>query len=299
MYEQRIQSNSDLPKAGQVLKLFTSDAAGELPFATMQARAFAILDPDRLARGADYITCDATFDEIAFQWNHVERMAQRFKRHLRPTVRVLDLDAARPNAPTLEALHFLKQAFNKDRSLSKLAQTVFPTRLVPVRDKRYLYQRSDTNRKQLIPDRYAFLVYRLIRNQLEAGDLFCPTSIRFRSFEDDLLSDQQWKHKDVLRAETALATLTQPIRQHSEELEQRLEAHIVAVNQRIAAGENEHFRVSGKGTRTRWTRYYPTVSEPVNHSVFATVPPLGISGLLHFVVDPCGFMNCFAHVLGR
>ena len=49
-------------------------------------------------------------------------------------------------------------------------------------------------------DRYEFLVYRLLRNRLEAGDIFCRDSIRFRSFEDDLIDDLQWQQKEKLIA---------------------------------------------------------------------------------------------------
>jgi len=38
----------------------------------------------------------------------------------------------------------------------------------------------------LLPDRYEFFVYRQLRQGLEAGDVFCRDSVRFRSFEDDL-----------------------------------------------------------------------------------------------------------------
>jgi hypothetical protein len=46
--------------------------------------------------------------------------------------------------------------------------------------------------KTLVVDRYEFLVYRLLRKRLEAGDIFSRDSIRFRSFvgsckiDDDL-----------------------------------------------------------------------------------------------------------------
>ena len=55
--------------------------------------------------------------------------------------------------------------------------------------KRYLYGQNSQGQRQLLPNRYEFLVYRLLRNGLESGDVFCRESVRFRSFEDDLLDD--------------------------------------------------------------------------------------------------------------
>jgi hypothetical protein len=106
----------------------------------------------------------------------------------------------------------------KDRSLHQIASGDFPTAFFPVREKRYLYQRNETGQKHLIPDRYEFLVYRLVRHRLEAGDLFCRDSVHFRSFEDDLVDDQQWANKEVLLAQTGVALLTQPIQDHLDAL---------------------------------------------------------------------------------
>ncbi|MBF6612488.1 MAG: Tn3 family transposase [Chloroflexi bacterium] len=308
VYQQRVTSNQDLPKAGQVLKLFTTDYAPETTFTAVQATAFAMLDRKRLAAVADYIAKEVNFDETALQWARLDLMARRFKQHLRPILRAVDLAATRINAPILEAVEFLKMALQKDRPLRQIDPADFPTYFIPIRDKRYLYHRDrdrdTTGHKEIIPDRYEFLVYRLLRNGLEAGDLFCRDSVRFRSFEDDLIDEQEWQqNKAALLTETGLSNLLQPVPGHLADLEYQLEERIVAVNQRISAGENSHFHLKGKGKgkgrRTRWTLQYPKSSEPINHPVFDTLNQVNISSLLHFVDDHSHFMDCFEHILGR
>ena len=292
-------SNQDLPKAGEVLKLFTSDDEGNTPFSAVQERAFALLDRQRLASVADYLVNEASCDEIAFEWEHIDSMARRFKQHLRPLFRTVDLSATRVNAPIQEAIHFLKAAFQKDRSLRQIDSGDFPTDCFSAREKRYLYQRNEADGKHIIPDLYEFLVYRLLRHRLEAGDLFCRDSVHFRSFEDDLVDDHQWANKDALLAQTGLALLAQPIQDRLAELKCQLEDRIGTVNQRISAGENSHFHITTTGKRKRWTLQYPTSNEPINHPIFETVPQVNISRVLHFVNHHCHFMTCFEHVLGR
>ncbi|MDQ6661460.1 MAG: Tn3 family transposase, partial [Chloroflexota bacterium] len=270
----------------------------------VQATAFALLDRKRLAVVADYIAGEANFDETALQWARLDVIARRFKQHLRPIVRAVDLAAIRNDAPILEAVEFLKTAFQKDRPLRQIDPADMPCRFIPIRDKRYLYRRDTTGQKQLIPDRYEFLVYRLLRNGLEAGDLFCRDSVRFRSFDDDLIDEGEWqRNKASLLTETGLSSLLQPIRGHLADLECQLEERIVAVNRRISAGENSHFQIKskgkGKGRHMRWTLQYPKSSEPINHPVFDTLNQINISSLLHFVEAHCHFMDCFEHVLGR
>src|SRR5215813_14773636 len=72
--------------------------------------------------------------------------------------------------------------------------------------------------------------------------IFCRESVRFRSFEDDLLDDQRWQAKDTLIADTGLPRLQQPIEEHLAMLEQHLERRLAEVNQRIASGDNAYIQ---------------------------------------------------------
>ncbi|MFL5657034.1 MAG: Tn3 family transposase [Ktedonobacteraceae bacterium] len=299
VYEYRHASNHDLPKAGEVLKLFTAEDEGNTLFGTVQEKAFALLDRQRLANVAEYLVNEASFDENAFEWEHIDSMARRFKQHLRPLFRTVDLSATRVNAPILEAIHFLKTAFDKDRSLRQIDSGDFPTDCFSAREKRYLSQRNEADEKHILPDRYEFLVYRVVRHQLEAGDLFCRDSVHFRSFEDDLVDDQQWANKEALLAQTGLTLLAQPIQDRLDALKCQLEERISAVNQRIRTGENSHLHLTTTGKRKSWTLQYPTSTEPINHPIFETVPQVSISRVLHFANHHCHFMTCFEHVLGR
>ncbi|MDQ1278574.1 MAG: hypothetical protein QG555_1617 [Thermodesulfobacteriota bacterium] len=243
-YAYRIESDQNLQKAGQVLKLFTDDRIAEdTPFQEVRALAFALLERRKLALIADHITTNARFDETVFQWDHVDTLALQFKRHLRPILRGVDLAASLPHDPLMEAVHFLKAAFGKGSSLGQQASDTFPIRFIPDTTKRYLYAPDPAGPKHLLVDRYEFLVYRLLRNGLEAGDLFCRDSVRFRSFEDDLLDDQQWQHKQQLIADTGLVLLKQPIQDHLAKLEQRLEDRLASVRDIFLGGLGELDRV--------------------------------------------------------
>ena len=68
-------SNHDLPKAGEVLKLFTAEYEHHTPFGSVQEHAFALLDRQRLTRVAEYLVNEASCDELAFEWEHIDSMA--------------------------------------------------------------------------------------------------------------------------------------------------------------------------------------------------------------------------------
>ncbi|MEM9008534.1 MAG: Tn3 family transposase [Cyanobacteria bacterium P01_F01_bin.86] len=299
VYEYRIEGNQNLQKAGQVLKLFTDDSiAKTASFQEVQAKAFEILERQKLDFVADHIVSQAKFDETAFQWEHVDTLAPQFKRNLRPVLLSVEFATSSGHTPLLLAIDFLKIAFQKGRSLTQYSPDRFPTQFIPDSTKRYLYASGEDDAK-LLPDRYEFLVYRLLRNGLESGDVFCRDSVRFRSLEDDLIDEQQWQQKASLISATGLTLLKQPIREHLAELEQRLEARITEVNQRLNAGENEHFEIKKRGSQVRWTLHSPRASDTINHPIFDGLKQVNIGSVLHFVNQRCQFIDAFEHLLGR
>ena len=192
----------------------------------------------------------------------------------------------------------MRTLVQKGRPLGQYRLDSFPTQFIPESTKRYLYV-SGTAGDQLRPDRYEFLVYRLLRNGLESGDIFCRDSVRFRSFEDDLLSEQQWKAKAELISATGLAILKQPIQDHLMTLEHQLETRLTEVNQRVSTGENLHFEVKKRGSQVRWTLQSPGIRESVNHPMFSALKQVNLSSVLHFVNQRCQFLHAFDHLLGR
>jgi TnpA family transposase len=300
VYELRTEGNENLDKAAQLLRLYTDNAIPQLtPFHEVQAKAFSILEAHKIDFVADHLTKAVKFDETAFQGEHLDDVALEFKRHLRPIVQHIEWAASDAQAPLLEVLQFLKDAFEKGRPLSQYPAWALPLRFIPETSRRYLYTLGAGGYRQLLVDRYEFLGYRLLRNGLEAGDVFCRDSVRFRSFEDDLLDDQTWKDKDDLIDNMGLSLLKQPIREHLAELEAQLEHRLVEVNTRIASGDNQHFKPLKRGSQVRWTLRYPPSSELINHPFFDGLKQVDIGSLLHFVNRHCPFMEAFDHVLGR
>ena len=297
VYQYRLEHNRNLYKAGQVLKLFADETiAGETPFADVRTQAFAILPETKLDQVADHFLQTTQLDEHLFQWEHTDQIAHRFKRRLRPLLRAIDFSATAANKPLLTAVHFLKEALQKSKPLMQYKPDKFPQRIITEQYRRYLYTAGDAGEKQLLSDRYEFLIYRLLRNNLESGDVFCRPSVRFRSFEDDLLSDEQWQEKETLIAQVGLPILTQTAEAHLAELKGSLEIRLKQVNQRIASGENEHIKIIRGG---RWHLPYSRVDEDVNDPFFEPLAQVDIQAVFQFVDRHCQLMNEFAHVLHR
>lgn len=298
IYESHTENRQNMQKAGEVLQLLTDDdIAADTPFHDIQEKAFSILGRQKLTQLADQITTNAKWDEMALQWERIDQLASQFKRHLRPLILMVDFASSSKHDSLIEAIAFIKQAFRQHKSFGQYASSDLPSRFLPESVKRYIYQPDDDGKKTLSVDRYEFFIYRLLRNRLEAGDIFCRNSIRFRSFEDDLVDNGQWQQKDKLMADVGLTTFQQPIRDHLGQLEQKLEARMTEVNYRIASGENEH--IKKRGAHNRWTLSNTRDAETTNHSFFDALRSVDIGSVLHYANQHCQFMDEFNHILGR
>jgi TnpA family transposase len=300
VYELAKERNQNMKKAGQVLKIFTDDRMEiNTLFRDVQAKAFSILERQKLVDIADQIVTNAKFDETTFQWEHIDKLALQFKRHLRQILLMVYFSATLTNDPLIDAINFMKEAFIKNKPLSQYPSDDLPSQFIPDGITHYMYKQDNNGQKVLIVDRYEFLVYRHLRNGLESGDIFCLDSAKFRSFEDDLIDNHKWQQKEKLIAETGLTILNKPIFNHLAELENKLEARIIEVNQRIASGDNEHLQIKKRGLNNHWTLPYVSDPESTNHSFFGALKQIDIGSVLHYVNQHCQFIDAFEHVLGR
>lgn len=292
---------ANLRAAGQVLGLFVDDAiAPDVPFANVREKAFALLDREQFPIVSSYLR-KIEFDKVAFEWSYYRTLSNTFKPNLRQLFSAVEFAGRIENAPLLEAVTFLQDLFARDKSPRQMDPATFPSDVIPKNLQRYLYVPSEQDRrkKTLDPDRYEFLVYRQLRNALEAGDIYVRNSTEFRRFEDDLISDCKWAHKDALLRELNLPLLSTPIEDTLAAFHESIEASLQRVNQRIDDGENKHIKFRGNGEKRRWNLLYPATEEPVNSPFYNQLPGIGIADLLWFVSGETGFLSGFTHVLNR
>ncbi|WP_416713329.1 Tn3 family transposase, partial [Bacillus cereus] len=121
----------------------------------------------------------------------------------------------------------------------------------------------------------------------------------YRSFEDDLVDEDTWVHKENMIQDFNLTKLQQPIEQHLKELENKLEARIISINKRITSGKNKYVQVKKHKNHHSWTLPYTRASSLINHSFFDVLPQVDMRSILYFVNQQCNFLDNFEHILGR
>ncbi|HIF6279918.1 TPA: Tn3 family transposase [Raoultella ornithinolytica] len=292
-------ASKNLQAAGHVLSLFTDDQiTDDTPFSSIKEKAFTLLDPEQFPLVSDYLR-NIAFDKTAFEWSHYTKLSATFKRNLRQLFSDLDFAGRVEDSPLLEAIEFLQNLLRTDKSPRQTDPSLFPTEIIPKGLRRYLFRKEGNTLKDLDVDRYEFLVYRLLRNSLEAGDLYVKNSNEFRRFEDDLISDLRWQDKEQILREISAPILLAPIKDTLAEFHAMIEARYTAINQHITEGVNKHIKVIGAAEKRRWKLLYPSTDEPINSDFYSQLPGIGIAGLLWFVAGNTGFLSAFTHVLDR
>ncbi|WP_051978954.1 Tn3 family transposase [Edaphobacter aggregans] len=292
--------STNLKSAGQVLNLFMDQSIpGKTPFSKVKQRAFSLLEPERFAMVSDYMR-NIEFDRTAFEWAYYGTLQSKFKLNLRHLFCNLDFAGLIEDAPLLEAVAFLQELLRQGKSLRQAKVADFPTGILAKGVQRYMYTAAEKRKdKRLEVDRYEFLVYRQLRNALEAGNVYVRDSNDFRSFEDDLISAERWKDKDAVLREIGAPILLATIEETLAAFRAELEAKFERVNKRIENGDNKHIKITGTEDKRRWSLIYPTDEEPINSPFYGQLPGIGIAKLLWFVAEKTNFLNAFTHVLER
>src|ERR1017187_5428174 len=292
------ETSEHLEAAGQVLELFVDDSVpADAPFAYVKDKAFALLEPAHFPLVSAFMR-NIRFDKTGCEWAYYATLSPKFKRNLRHLFTGLNFAGRVEDAPLLEAVLFLQDVLRQGKSPRQLKPSTFPIGIIPNSLQRYVLTGKGKD-LQMEVDRYEFLVCRLLRNALEAGDVYVQDSNEFRRFEDDLISDERWQNKESLLREIGAPLLLAPINETLGTFREALEAKFEQVNQRIGSGDNRHLKVRGAGEKRRWKLMYPSEEEPINSSFYSQLPGIGIADLLWFVAGKTGFLRAFTHVLDR
>jgi len=306
MAEEKLEGNRNLKNAGKILGLFTDETIpDETIFGTIKERAFAILTKEQFAIVSRYMI-NAILDESAYEWDQYVRLSRKFKLNLRHLFLSITFESQIKNDPLLLAVAFLRQVFAKNKSLREYNQTAFPQAFIPHKFERYVFDikpllinGKSKNNKVLNADKYEFLVYRLLKDGLDAGEIFIRDSRNFKSFEEDLIDEEQWKDKDVIIKSLNLPYLDKPIEEILASLEKELEETIKRVNDRIRLDKNPDIKITGKGENLRWHLLYHNDEELIDHSLYDQLPQIGIVDLIGFVHQQTNCLSVFTHVVDR
>jgi hypothetical protein len=165
-------------------------------------------------------------------------------------------------------------------------------RLIQPKQKDYLIDKEGN----ASPTRFEWLLYLQIPSKLN-GQLYLPTVIKFRSLQDDLVSNERWKAKKKMIQQSMLPRLTEAPTRLIGTLSIDLNGKLEKVSQRINTGDNQNVILRNRTGKTKWRLPSTSVKSMLNNSFFNQIKPINIADVLRYVDQEICFLDNFEHVL--
>ncbi|MBX2840621.1 MAG: Tn3 family transposase [Flammeovirgaceae bacterium] len=286
----KVDINQHLQKLPHVLEILTSDQAPKTLFSQIQQLIYQIINPDELGQVKQYLQKQLP-DKERFRWQYYEGKRQWTTMNIRPLCGILHFDGVASQEKLLKAIDELQAVVNLKK---KLTQKLFPAyqEVIPPRLETHICPKDN-----LYPPRYECYLYQSLRNKLESGDILVNESLRYRSFEQDLISPQAWKDKETLIRKSGLEILQTSPQEILKDWKKRLENGYKTLNDGIRQGKNTGIELISEGNEIKWKWQAPGAEEGLNHRFYAQFPVIQLAQLLAMVDEHTGFLSEFTHLL--
>ncbi|MGA2051439.1 MAG: Tn3 family transposase [Terracidiphilus sp.] len=287
----------EAPRVGQVLLLYVDEALKDAtPFGSVRHQAFAILPKETLLTVGRRM-CDKPVSQIDLRWQAVDKLAARFKKHLRPLVTDLEFSSLSTPSPWLAALHWMKKVFARQQPLAQRPLREIPENTIPERLRPHLLEfGADDTPTGLRGDRYEFWIYRQVRKRLEIGELYLDDSIRRRRFSDELVVMEQ---KEEALKSLDVPWLRQPVDVTLEALTAELHDLWQCFDRELRQGKLEHLNYDPVHKKLSWRKPKLDPEETVQTSFYDKLPARDIADIFRLVNGQCSFLSALTPLQPR
>ena len=278
----------ETPRVGQVLLLYVNEELNDVtPFGSVRRQAFAILPKETLLTVGKRM-CEKPVSQIELRWQAVDKLAARFKKHLRPLVMDLDFSSLATPSPWLATLRWMKTTFARQQPLVQRPLREIPENTIPERLRPYLLEFGpDGTPAGLHGGRYEFWIYRQVRKRLETGELYLNDSIRRRRFSDELVAMER---KEEALKSLDIPWLRQPVGVELEALTAELHNLWQCFDRELRQGKLKHLEYDPVHKKLSWRKLKLDTEEVLQTSFYGKLPARDIADIFRLVNGQCNFL---------
>ena len=140
--------------------------------------------------------------------NEIAKLKRKVTKNIRPIFTALMFSGNTSQKSLLAALNFLKKYIAASTFDRKKYRAKAPIACLPKSREKYC---MTTDGEGVDMQKYEFMIYQLIIQAVEAGELHLADSISFKSLSACLLDDTKWKSKKTLLKRLANPKLLMPV----------------------------------------------------------------------------------------
>jgi TnpA family transposase len=283
--------DSNETKLAEILNFYMSTDKNDQLFSSVRRDAFKLLPKKTLKQALAYMNSkDNRRHKII--WMLLGEAQSRFKKNLRRIFLHLDIQTEDRNL--MQACQFVKERIAL-KNFDSIEYKLYPKLIIPANLKPAIISRKG-NCKYINFGSYEFLVYLELNNYLTSGDASINDSIKFKSFEQDLLPESIIDSDDFKALDLPFFTI--PIEKHLKNLKQELKDNIEDANRNIAIGINQSIKIKDWDKR-KWTLPYVKQDIEANDPLFAKLRHINIVEVMNFAHEKTQFLNTFTHLLPK
>ena len=294
---EQLRRQQETPRVGRLLSLYVDDSvADQTPFGDVRRRAYKIMPKDALQSTAQRMSVKPV-SKLTRQWQAVDSLAERMRKHLRPLYVALDFAGIDTNNPWLKALTWTKAVFGKQQRLSQRPLAECPQETLPKRLRTFLLTFDGKGQATgLHADRYEFWLYRQIRKRLKSGELFLDDSLQHRHLSAELVSLE--KKTDIL-AQMDIPFLRQPIQAQLDTLKTELHTQWLAFNRELKQGKLTHLEYDEQTEKLTWRKPKVDKHPEREQAFYQQLPFCDVADVFRFVNRESRFLSALTPLQPR
>ncbi len=284
--EYHLENRKQLDKTGKLVNFFIDESIDDsLPFGSIKTQAFKIIKKNKIQQVVNYLSGEKRKLNY-YVWEHIHTTSRKTALNIRPLFMAIDFKSTIADDLMIEIIDKLKQFYESGRSnypeeLLIQLKSIIPKKLTSIICK---------------PSHYEMYVYQQLRKGLDAGDIYYSKSTRYKSFDEDLVSQKDLEDKKELIESLGFKNLNTPIEKRLEDLKVILEQRYKEVNENILKGKNNHLKYSNKNQEVTWRLPYKKQEDTINNPFYEQLPQVGIINILKYVNQECDFLEAFKHI---
>jgi TnpA family transposase len=292
------QEHDDLnKKVGQLILLYADDdISPRITWGRMIKRAFQIL-PKETIRVVGEKLVKKPHRQQSRLWEARDKIASRYRKHLRPLLTCIDFDSQLPDNSLLEAIHWTKDMLTKKKLFSKTSPDKFPKGFISKRVNPYIFSLDEEGKQIIKANRFEILLYRQIVKQMTTGALYIEESTSHRTFFHELVSPE--RQEEILKT-LIIPWVKTPCKKQLDSLFKELDTLLIEFDNSLKQGKLKHLKYDFEKKAILWVKpRFPKEENPKKETFYDKLPIAEIADVVRFVHEKTGFLSAFALLQSR
>lgn len=264
-------------------------------FGEIRKKAFKIIPEEELRKKV--LQDDIPLRKIDFKWKALDKMANRIKINLRQIIMSLDFESELPDNKWIAAIRWLKETFSRGQTLSIKPISEVPEGTIPKRMQKFLLEIDQKNKSKLRTDRYEYWIYRQLGKCINSGEIYLDDSIRHRSFNQEMVSNERMKS---MKGEIDAPALKTPLKDQLDKSFLELDEQWSLFNTELKEGKLKHLNYDHvtDALHTQEINIDKT-DEELQKEFYSQFPLIDITDILRFDNKECNFLKALTPLQSR